>query len=318
MGAGCWTSFHPTRERDPSAQPGERSAWVRRGLAVLVVVALGGLTVANVLGDGDEPERPPLRPTPSQQPSTESTPTSQPLSALRWTDPRRPGRRLGLHQCSSGRCAGEGPSSREGPVRRHAPRPEPVRVRGEPATTTPAVPGSAAPACRRCMCPQVPRLRPAPDLRRRCHQSGWRSWAGRAGPEAARSTPCCSAVPRRSRRTCPARSTTRRTAPPTAAGSRSAAGTGRRSSSSATTPTLSWSRARRTARTAYPLLMSVDGDPTDETRDKVVAASLRIDGLGRLLPRPRPGRCCGVPLSTGAGWCSTRGAPTSGSCGAGA
>ncbi len=44
-----------------------------------------GLTVANLLGEGDEPERPPLRPTPSQQPSREITPTSQPLSALRWT-----------------------------------------------------------------------------------------------------------------------------------------------------------------------------------------------------------------------------------------
>ncbi len=73
------------RERDTSPQRAGRSAWARRGLAALVVVALGGLTVASVLGEGDEPERPPLRPTPSQQPSREITPTSQPLSALRWT-----------------------------------------------------------------------------------------------------------------------------------------------------------------------------------------------------------------------------------------
>ena len=73
------------RERDASAQPAGRSAWVRRVLAALVVVALGALTVANLLGDGDEPERPPMRPTPSQQPSREIAPTSQPLSALRWT-----------------------------------------------------------------------------------------------------------------------------------------------------------------------------------------------------------------------------------------
>ena len=71
------------RERAPRSPTG--SAWVRRGLAALVVVALGGLTVANLLGDGDERDRPPTRPTTSQQPSPEITPTSQPLSALRWT-----------------------------------------------------------------------------------------------------------------------------------------------------------------------------------------------------------------------------------------
>ena len=73
------------RERDPSPQPAGRSAWVRRGLAAFVVVALGALTVVNLVGGGDEPERLPLRPTPSEQPSREITPTSQPLSALRWT-----------------------------------------------------------------------------------------------------------------------------------------------------------------------------------------------------------------------------------------
>ncbi len=72
-------------ERDTSPQQGGRSALLRRGLAALVVVALGGLTVANLLGDGDVPERAPVRPTPSQQPTHEVTPTSQPLSALRWT-----------------------------------------------------------------------------------------------------------------------------------------------------------------------------------------------------------------------------------------
>ena len=74
-----------TRERDTSPQAGGRSAWVRRCLAALVAVAVGLLTVVNLLGDGDDPERPPLRPTPSQQQSIEVTPTSQPLSALRWT-----------------------------------------------------------------------------------------------------------------------------------------------------------------------------------------------------------------------------------------
>jgi hypothetical protein len=74
-----------TREHDTTAQPAGRSAWVRRVLAALVVVALGALTVTNLLGDGDQPERPPLRPTPSQEQSREITPTSQPLSALRWT-----------------------------------------------------------------------------------------------------------------------------------------------------------------------------------------------------------------------------------------
>jgi hypothetical protein len=73
------------RERDPSPQPGGRAAWVRRGLAALVVVALGALTVANLLGEGDESERPLPRPTASSQPTNEVTPTSQPLSALRWT-----------------------------------------------------------------------------------------------------------------------------------------------------------------------------------------------------------------------------------------
>jgi hypothetical protein len=74
-----------TRERDPSPQPPGRSAWLRRLLATLVVVAVGALTAANLLGEGDKPERPPLRPTASPQPSTQITPTSQPLSALRWT-----------------------------------------------------------------------------------------------------------------------------------------------------------------------------------------------------------------------------------------
>lgn len=73
------------RERDTSPQPGGRSAWVRRVLEALVVVTIGALAVANLLGEGDEPERPPLRPTTSRLPTSEVTPTSQPLSALRWT-----------------------------------------------------------------------------------------------------------------------------------------------------------------------------------------------------------------------------------------
>jgi hypothetical protein len=73
-----------TSEREQVPRVPAPSAWVRRVLAALVVVALGALTVANLLGDGDDPEPLPLRPTPSQQPSKEITPTSQPLSALRW------------------------------------------------------------------------------------------------------------------------------------------------------------------------------------------------------------------------------------------
>jgi hypothetical protein len=73
------------RDRDTSPHPGGRSAWLRRGLAALVVVLVGALTVPNLLGDGDDPEPPPVRPTTSQQTSPEITPTSQPLSALRWT-----------------------------------------------------------------------------------------------------------------------------------------------------------------------------------------------------------------------------------------
>ena len=120
MGAGCCDELSSARERDASAQPAGRSAWVRRVLAALVVVALGALTVANLLGDGDEPERPPMRPTPSQQASREIAPTSQPLSALRWTvrgdladDTEFTGVVLDVAR-SSGSCG------REGPVRRHA------------------------------------------------------------------------------------------------------------------------------------------------------------------------------------------------------
>ena len=73
-------------ERDREApQPGTRSPWVFRALAALVLVALGAVIGPRLLGGGDEPERPPLRPPTSDQSPSESTPTSPPLSALRWT-----------------------------------------------------------------------------------------------------------------------------------------------------------------------------------------------------------------------------------------
>jgi hypothetical protein len=75
-----------TSERDrPAPRVQTRATWVRRGLAGAVLVAVGAVVGPNLLSGGDEPRPPRPEPTTSQLPTSQPTPSEQPLSALNWT-----------------------------------------------------------------------------------------------------------------------------------------------------------------------------------------------------------------------------------------